>query len=351
MQGRERGNFVVLDRLRGVAALLVLIDHAGSLLFGFDPVPRNHLAVHFFFMLSGFVIACSYDQSLRTSLSAIAFLRLRAIRLYPLVTVGSLLGALSLWVSDPRFAADPMALPAVAMSALSLPIGTPGFGFGHFPVNPPEWSLFFELMMNFGFALIAPRLSLRHITVLALLGSASHAMLRVVAWPHPMPFAAEALGALGAFAAGVALWRWRDRHGDMRHPGHQAVLIGALVAICMVPLQAGWLFEPLVTMLAFPLLILAGAAHGRTAGVTSRLGAVSYPLYILHWPVLIVAQAWLVPILGAAGAAGLACIIALSLAWLALNRLDAPLRRWLSAPWQRDRVAIATGQPRHQPAL
>jgi len=338
MQGRDRGNFLALDRLRGVAALLVLFDHAGSLLFGFDPVPRNHLAVHFFFMLSGFVIACGYDARLRSGLSAAGFLRLRAIRLYPLVTTGSLLGALALWMTDPSFVSDPMAIQAVAMSALALPFETSGFSFGHFPINPPEWSLFFEILMNLGFALAAPRLSQRQVVLVAVLGSVCHAIMQSLASPYPMPFAAETLGALGAFASGVALWRWRSDRGTLFRRLPQPLLIAGLVGICMAPLEMGWQLDPVATMLGFPLLIMAGAAHGRSPNEMSQLGALSFPLYITHWPVLLLAQVWLAPAIGSFAAAVLACAAALVLAWMTLHGIDIPLRRWLGASGPRDKI-------------
>ena len=53
---RPRGRFIALDGLRGVAAIAVALLHTG-LWTGQMPLPRAGLAVDFFFLLSGFVVA------------------------------------------------------------------------------------------------------------------------------------------------------------------------------------------------------------------------------------------------------------------------------------------------------
>jgi len=44
---------------------------------------RGYLAVDFFFMLSGFVLAHAYEERLRSGMKAWRFMRTRIIRLYP----------------------------------------------------------------------------------------------------------------------------------------------------------------------------------------------------------------------------------------------------------------------------
>ena len=57
----SRRRYEILDGLRGVAALLILVFHIfeDEFMRSPDPQPVNHgyLAVEFFFLLSGFVIA------------------------------------------------------------------------------------------------------------------------------------------------------------------------------------------------------------------------------------------------------------------------------------------------------
>ena len=66
-----------LDALRGIAAIMVVMFHLGL------PMMGSHLAVDFFFMLSGFVMARTYDERLQTgAMSPLAFMIKRYRRLW-----------------------------------------------------------------------------------------------------------------------------------------------------------------------------------------------------------------------------------------------------------------------------
>ncbi|MBL7752687.1 MAG: acyltransferase, partial [Chitinophagaceae bacterium] len=62
----SKKHFLILDALRGVAALVVILFHIFEIYSGGDHVKQyvNHgyLAVDFFFMLSGYVMAHAYDD-------------------------------------------------------------------------------------------------------------------------------------------------------------------------------------------------------------------------------------------------------------------------------------------------
>ncbi|MGI4877859.1 MAG: acyltransferase family protein, partial [Janthinobacterium lividum] len=73
----------LLDGLRGVAALIVVSYHMQA-----DPSGGAYLAVDFFFGLSGFVIAAAYDARFTAGMGFGGFMRLRVIRLYPLLALG-----------------------------------------------------------------------------------------------------------------------------------------------------------------------------------------------------------------------------------------------------------------------
>ncbi|MEO6395122.1 MAG: acyltransferase family protein [Devosia sp.] len=83
-------HFLALDGLRGVAALIVVQRH-GYFFLGGDMLPAGYLAVDFFFLLSGFVLAHAYDGRLRTTMSPLGFMRARLVRLYPLYLLGLVL--------------------------------------------------------------------------------------------------------------------------------------------------------------------------------------------------------------------------------------------------------------------
>lgn len=95
-------HYELLDGLRGVAAVLVVIYHifegfafaeatngAGSgLITTFN---HGHIAVDFFFMLSGFVISYAYDDRWG-KMSLGNFFKRRLIRLHPMVIMGAIIG-------------------------------------------------------------------------------------------------------------------------------------------------------------------------------------------------------------------------------------------------------------------
>src|SRR3954471_14272442 len=78
--------FAVLDSWRGIAACLVALFHLDAYSHLYDlPFLRNAwLFVDFFFVLSGFIIAATYQQRLLEGYSMGRFLVLRLGRLYPL---------------------------------------------------------------------------------------------------------------------------------------------------------------------------------------------------------------------------------------------------------------------------
>ena len=71
--------FMALDGLRGVAALLVAAFHTRTA-FQIDPIAHGYLAVDFFFMLSGLVVAHAYEDQLRNGMSFRRFAVARVVR-------------------------------------------------------------------------------------------------------------------------------------------------------------------------------------------------------------------------------------------------------------------------------
>lgn len=142
------------------------------------------------------------------------------------------------------------------------------------------------------------------------------------------------------FFAGLLLFRLRAR---IKIPASYLLLSIALVAVFAAPalstagpIKANGLFEAALIIVAFPLIIAAGAAgtvHGRTKKLCDFFGQISYPLYITHYPFIYVYGHWVWTTkperpLVAAVAAGLLVFLVL-LAWLALKLWDQPVRAWL----------------------
>jgi peptidoglycan/LPS O-acetylase OafA/YrhL len=144
-----KNHYVILDGLRGVASLMVLSFHLFEPFSGENPVKQiiNHgyLAVDFFFMLSGFVIAYAYDDRW-TRMTQWEFYKRRLIRLQPMVIMGSLLGAALFYFQKgppfPLIAATPVSKMLLVMfvgcTLLPLPISMDIRGWQEMhPLNGP----------------------------------------------------------------------------------------------------------------------------------------------------------------------------------------------------------------------
>ncbi len=121
-----------------------------------------------------------------------------------------------------------------------------------------------------------------------------------------------------------------------------------LVALFAVPYIASSgkpsinsLYEVVCIAFVFPFIVWLGAcgSGSNTGDYTSRinrlLGDISYPLYIVHYPIMYLFYAWLIEkqhyALGDCwGVAALVVVASIALAYAALKLYDEPLRKWLA---------------------
>src|SRR5476651_1716285 len=88
-------HYEILDGLRGVASILVVCFHLFENLCSdrfHQIINHGYLAVDFFFLLSGFVVAYAYDDRW-AKMTQWDFYKRRLIRLQPMVIMGSIIGA------------------------------------------------------------------------------------------------------------------------------------------------------------------------------------------------------------------------------------------------------------------
>jgi peptidoglycan/LPS O-acetylase OafA/YrhL len=269
------GRYLALDGLRGVAAAAVVTYHAGVGLKLHWLVPRGYLAVDFFFVLSGFVLARAYGERLANRrVSAVEFLKKRYLRLWPVACAGTALGIALSWPAAER-------AWSVALAGLFM---VPNFwraGLTTYPYNPPHWSLWHELVANYVYGLLAPRLGTR---LLASWIGASAVILTVHVLTAGNADDLWLARVAYSFAVGIALRRVRPA------PGGVSVL--ALSALLVLALCAGGpsRFDLLLILVLLPAIVWAGASStvGRRAGaVCSMAGRISYPLYACHMPMLL----------------------------------------------------------------
>lgn len=343
--GAERERFVLLDGMRGLAALAVITDHVPSTLFT-TLLPGRYLAVDFFFVLSGFVLAHVYSRRLADGLSVSAFLRVRVVRLYPLYILGAAIGAVLMAIHIAKGWNDASFVQLAASSLFALfmlPCPPPASLWDNapYPLNGPSWSLFFELFINLIFALIATRLTPRLCLIIAGVG----AVLLVptafffgqldggFAWSN---FVAGFPRVTFSFFAGVFLYQTRSRWRLPMLPAWAGYL--ALAAVFMVPAQGVWrsLYDLVAVLILFPALVaLCGGSQvrGVLAGVSGAIGTLSYGVYVLHVPL----WGWMQLLLSRLhidlpGALDVLLMAAVALALAAfLHKVyDTPVRRWLS---------------------
>ncbi|MGC1269732.1 MAG: acyltransferase [Croceibacterium sp.] len=328
----ERRHFSSMDLLRGTAAFGVLMYH--SLPRSPVAMPGGYLAVDLFFILSGFVIAHAYEARLRDGMDLRDFLIRRAIRLWPMLAVGAVLA---------------MVLHGghVGMLVLMPQPAAPTFLF---PANPPLWSLLFELFAYVAFALAAPHLNDRVLTLFVLASALALGIFTLAAtlpdggqlkdfgshWSLVVPGLARI--AFG-FSMGVLLHRWHCRRAIASRVTMLAWLLpAALVGVFMAAPHHGGPWALAAILLALPLIAWLATRWECPSLKTAQLaGDTSYPLYCIHMPII----AWLGPD-ASESALPYAVLIFGS---LALDRLvDRPARRWLTGLAKRPqtRIGIST---------
>ncbi len=174
---RPTQHYLLLDGLRGVAALLVLAFHlfeAVAFAAGRSEQDMFHgfLAVDFFLILSGFVMAYAYDARWQ-SMSVGSFFRRRLVRLHPMVVAGVVFGVIVFvaqgavrWDGTPMSWTTIVASLLFALFLLPSPLMLDVRGNTEmFPLNGPHWSLFFEYLFNILYALLLRRFSTRGLLI------------------------------------------------------------------------------------------------------------------------------------------------------------------------------------------
>ena len=322
--------FAALDGLRAAAALGVLAYHVADWSGRPGRFAHGYLAVDFFFCLSGFVLAHGFE---RRRIGWLAYLRIRVVRIWPLLVLSTVIGA----VLTPRH--SPPFWPNLARGLLLIPrLGHPAeWTFPSlFPFNPPAWSLCLEVMVS---ALWFPLRRLPDLGLMAIVLLSGAVMLWVALGLHGVEtgwdqatFWLGVVRATFSFSLGWACWRYRALAPKPR------LLVPAVVllAVLVMPI-APWngLYDFTCVTVIFPVLVMMGAhdPKGAAGALCRTAGDLSYPLYALHWATWAVMlrlypDGWktLLPVWFDV----LAMVVTPAVAWAALRFYDAPARRRLA---------------------
>lgn len=295
----NKQHFEILDGLRGIAAVFVVAFHFMEMTISdYSKILIGHsfLAVDFFFCLSGFVIAYSYDARIKT-LGTLKFLKLRLIRLHPLVIFGTLLGLLAL-LFDPFTKQGELPgyielIPMAVSSGFMVPFPVMAArGFALFALNAPAWSLFWEYIANIFYAVVLARISRRYLSALTLISAVLIGWVIVKSGNLTGGWNNDTFWDGGArvcysFLAGIAVYRFnlviKNRLG---FAGISVLLMMAFI----LPFSSwNWISEPVVVLLYFPVLVGLGAGATLAPNLKKLCnfsGNISYPLYMTHYSVI-----------------------------------------------------------------
>jgi peptidoglycan/LPS O-acetylase OafA/YrhL len=337
--------FYTIDGLRGMAALLVVLRHIVPLHGNRLTFPSSYLAVELFFLFSGFVISHAYDRRFAAGLGFWTFVKVRLIRLYPLYLLGFAIGVLT--IPAARLAGLrtwPLEPAVVLPGLLILPIWVNFAGGLLYPFNNPSWTLFFELVANFVYALVVKRLSNAVLAAVLLVSAVFLAWTAFHFGNLDVGYNRKHfIGGFGrvffSFFAGAAVYRLQAvRPCPVRISPWILMLAAAyLLTTTITKGLDRELYDTVCALVIFPAFAYLATAvepGPRAQPVFMLGGAVSYALYLIHAPLGGVLNVVFL-VVGrpkASIALTLAFIACASvIAWLAEIYYDAPVRRWLTA--------------------
>lgn len=319
----ERQRLERLTSIRGFAALFVILYHAQEMIGGFDLRPwtallsKGYLAVDFFFVLSGFILAYSYAHEFdRGNGRYRRFLNNRLARIYPVHLLTLLLAIV---VTSPISAFGRLPDGAALKSFLHNVLLSHSWGFvDDLSFNFPSWSISTEWFayLSFPVLLFVSRLAagkpwlgfgaaLGCIAAFGLIVSTieNHHRLGVLFFRAPKDPAAPFDIFIGwgmlrvglEFLAGLFLYRaferWQGKSPAWLGP-LSAVLFVVLLAMLHVRWPGHWVLQDtLAVCLTAVLVFSAAVATGKAGSLLEHrwlvyTGEISYTIYMLHAVVL-----------------------------------------------------------------
>lgn len=359
----SKKHFKILDALRGIAAIVVVLFHVLEVYSGGDHVIQfiNHgyLAVDFFFMLSGYVMAHAYDDRWE-SMSLKDFFKRRVIRLHPMIILGMTIGALCFYfgtsayfpkIEDTSFW-QLILVTIIGYTLLPVPSSMDIRGWSEMhPLNGPAWSLFYEYIANILHALILRRLSKKALSILVCIAGLALVHLAVTSskgdliggWSIELEHIRIGFTRLlFPYMAGMLL---RRTVKIINTKNTFLVSSFLLILILSFPRIGGYnnlwingLYDSFSVILIFPIIIYLGAIgqvkSKKTNKICAFLGDISYPVYIIHFPFVYIFYAWVtennIPILQGTLVGLILLVFIIILSYAVLKLYDEPFRKWLA---------------------
>ena len=386
-------HYILLDGLRGVAALMVLWYHVfegfafakGSVIETFN---HGHLGVDFFFLLSGFVISYAYDdrwfngKSLKSNdesstnkkLTIWSFFKRRLIRLHPMLVMGAFIGLICFFIQggvkwDGSSTPLHWTLIAFVLTLFFIP-AYPGASYDirgnaeMFPLNGPSWSLFFEYIGNILYALFIRKLSNKMLSLLVgvtgilwiwfvAFDISGYDMIGIGWTLDAVNFFGGLLRMMFPFTLGMLMARNFRQKSKVKSQKTlftknifwiSIIILFALFSVPYFPktsnISVNGIYDLFCIMIVFPLIVWIAASSDSaqskfTLKLSKFLGDLSYPLYIVHYPVMYVFYAWLIKnqyftLTETWQMVILVLTVCIVLAYACLKLYDEPIRKKLS---------------------
>jgi len=333
-------HYAALDGLRGFAAISVVLFHIGHWLNYPALAANSGLAVDLFFCLRGFVLPRAYGQRFQADLSILQFMKIRLIRLMPLIVLGTLLSASYVlsrsYVLRGSVSYQELAL-ATVLGVTNIPFTTASAAIGGpqvFPLNGPQYSLFLEIVVNIFWAGIR---SFERLWVYVFIFVVCLVTVSIVGLggDDAATFWTGFPRVGASFFAGVLIFHIDKRLSSRMEPRYLFWLMSiVMVLLFYYPEELPFSIQLVWLALLSPLLIYAGSKIQLSGSLRSLAligGELSYPIYALHYPIFcwingayqtVTKQQNIIiegPLVVAAVLAG---------SYFALKVFDIPLRNW-----------------------
>lgn len=295
---------ILLDGLRGVAALVVLVGHAGQLGLLGPWWPFNalfqHSAVIIFFVMSGLLV---HESASRPGTTFYSFAVARASRVLPVTVLALVLTAVLSSLIAPASSGELQRVASSSAPLTSLLFLNERWGGAEPVLNPPYWSLCYEVWFYVLFGVT--RFARGPVRVAGLIAAATTADVLI-------------LLLLPCWLFGV----WVGARGTkMKVSSPHALLASALLAFAVVSwsefpyqvndslssvgvntanLRFSSYFITDVIAAAFVAIMLVAARSlslhlERFLWIARRSAQITFTLYLTHWPLLVAAEKLLPP--------------------------------------------------------
>ena len=280
-------------------ALAVVAGHCNSKIFGLN-WPPAFAAVNFFFIISGFYMSMVLNTKYK-KVPVTKFYISRALRIFPIYYLGILLmfivkqhqitdffmglnGPSRIYQFLSNIFIFGQELPYIYCFKDNLGVCAPA---ANMTINPPAWSLSVEL----GFYLIAPFIvrSSKYLISYLFIGILYTLSLNAITFPIPTN-SFLSTGSLSSFNYifypasfmffGIGALAYRLKN-NLTTPKYIVTLIG-LGTMTFLKLNMPF-WEPIIFALALPSLF----EYTKNSSLDKFIGDTSYPVYILHFPILI----------------------------------------------------------------